>query len=73
MATRQRLIPTGKCWCGCEGEPKLGSFFLAGHDRVAESAVIKLEFGSVPEFLVHYGYGPGGRNPKQELEDLKSR
>ena len=73
MSTKQRLIPTGQCWCGCEGEPKLGSFFLAGHDRVAESAVIKLEFGSVPEFLVHYGYGPNGKNPKQELEDRKTR
>ena len=73
MTSKQRLIPTGQCWCGCKGEPKLGSFFLAGHDRVAESAVIKLEYGSVPEFLEHHGYGPGGKNPKQELENRKAR
>ena len=37
--TRQRLMPTGECWCGCSKETKIGSFFLPGHDKVAESAV----------------------------------
>jgi hypothetical protein len=36
----QRLIPTGECWCGCGGETERGSFFLPGHNKVAESAVL---------------------------------
>jgi hypothetical protein len=66
--TSTRLIPTGYCWCGCEGETGLGSFFLSGHDKVAESAVILLEYGGVPEFLQRHGFGPGGRNARRELD-----
>ena len=73
MTSSQRLIPTGTCWCGCAGEPRIGSFFLSGHDRVAESAVIKVQYGGVPNFLVEHGYGPGGKNPKRELEDWKAQ
>ena len=73
MTSRQRLLPTGECWCGCQGEPKIGSFFLSGHDRAAESAVIKVEYGSVAHFLVQHGYGPDGKNPKRELELWKAR
>ncbi len=70
MATA-RLIPTGQCWCGCEKETGIGSFFLPGHDKVAESAVILVEFGGVPQFLHVKGYGPGGKNPRQALEDWR--
>lgn len=72
MTPTQRLIPTGKCWCGCQGEPRIGSFFLPGHDRVAESAVISIVYGGVPSFLVQHGYGPDGKNPKHELELWKA-
>jgi len=66
----KRLMPTGDCWCGCGAETGVGSFFLAGHDKVAESAVILVEYGSVPAFLVRHGYGPGPNqnNPRQRLE-----
>jgi len=65
----QRLIPTGTCWCGCGGETGRGSFFLPGHDKVAESAVILVEYSGVPEFLAKHGYGPGGKNARQALQD----
>jgi hypothetical protein len=68
-----RLLPTGECWCGCEQPTKEpGNFFLPGHDKVAESAVILLEYGSVPKFLVAHGFGPGGRNPRAEYEQWKT-
>ncbi len=54
------------CWCGC-GEVTDGGTFLPGHDRRAESAVIKVEYGSIKRFLEHHGYGPGGKNPQEEL------
>ena len=68
---KKRLIPTGDCWCGCGEEAVLGKFFRSGHDKVAEAAVIKLEYGSVPEFLVRHGYGPGGKNARAEMERAK--
>ncbi|HUX48130.1 MAG TPA: hypothetical protein VMV76_02985 [Dehalococcoidia bacterium] len=64
----KRLLPTGKCWCGCGEDVPRGSFFLAGHDRRAESAVILVEYGSVVEFLAEHGYAPGGKNPQAALE-----
>jgi hypothetical protein len=57
-----RLIPTGECWCGCGSEAAIGKFFSPGHDKTAESRVIREEYGSVPEFLVEHGYQPGGKN-----------
>lgn len=66
-----QLAPTGTCWCGCGEQPNPGSFFLAGHDRVAEAAVILNEYGSVPAFLQAHGYGPGGRNSRQILAQLQ--
>jgi hypothetical protein len=66
--TKERLLPNGVCWCGCGADVGLGSFFAKGHDKVAESAVILTQFGGVPEFLREFGFGPGGRNPKIELE-----
>ncbi len=65
-----RLIPTGECWCGCGKETGVGSFFLAGHDKVAESAVVMVEYGGVPEFMERHGYGLGRdhKNSRQTLE-----
>jgi len=66
-----RLIPTGYCWCGCGQETGRGSFFLPGHDKVAESAVILLEYGGVPEFLQHHGFGPGGKSARRALDEWR--
>ncbi len=63
-----KLLPTGDCWCGCGKPAKRGAFFAQGHDKRAESAVIKVEYGSVPDFLEKHGFGPGGKNPSQELK-----
>lgn len=62
-----RLIPTGKCWCGCGEETKVGAFFVAGHDKRAEAAVVKTVYGSVPGLLVAHGFGPGGKSADEEL------
>lgn len=63
-----RLLPTGQCWCGCGSPTSRGAFFVTGHDKRAESAVIKAEYGTVPDFLAKHGYGPGGKNPSIELK-----
>ena len=73
MASSKRLLPTGECWCGCGAETSIGSFFLPGHDKAAESAVISLEYGGVPSFLVRHGYGPGGKNAKHEMDERRSK
>ena len=68
-----KLIPTGDCWCGC-GEPAArGSFFVSGHDKRAEAAVVKVEYGSVPDLLDKHGYGPGGKNAAEELRKYQQR
>ena len=56
---------SGLCWCGCGVKTNKGRLFLPGHDRRAESAVIKRDFGGVQGFLRQRGYGPesGQRNP----------
>lgn len=66
-----KLRPTGECWCGCGNETSLGAFFLSGHDRVAEAAVVKVEYENVPEFLVKHGYGPGGKNAREALDNFR--
>ena len=68
-----RLIPTGECWCGCSQATGAGNFFAPGHDKFAEAAVINLTYGSVAEFLVSEGFGPGQRNAREELEEWKRR
>ena len=73
MASMKRLLPTGECWCGCRRETGIGSFFLPGHDKVAESAVISVEYGGVPQFLVQHGYGPDGKNPQYEVGQWRNR
>lgn len=64
---KDRLIPTGECWCGCGKEVKVGAFFVQGHDKRAEAAVVKTVYGSVPALLVAHGFGPGGKNADEEL------
>ena len=68
-----RLLPTGTCWCGCGQETAIGSFFLPGHDKIAEAAVVLEEYGGVPAFLAQHGYAPGGKNPCQVLTAWKQR
>ena len=41
-ASTKRLLPTGECWCGCGAKTAIGSFFLPGHDKTTESAVISV-------------------------------
>ena len=72
MTSTKRLLPTGECWCGCGAETGIGSFFLQGHDKAAGSAVISVEYGGVPRFLVQHGYGPGGKNARSEAERCRS-
>ena len=73
MASDKRLLPTGECWCGCGEEASIGSFFLPGHDKTAESAVISVEYSGVPRFLVEHGYGPGGKNAVQEMGKRRAK
>lgn len=65
-------LPTGTCWCGCESPVARGAFFLQGHDKRAESAVIKVEYTIIPRFLEEHGYGPSGKNPLKELEKFRA-
>ncbi len=69
----QELYPSGICWCGCGKVPGRRAFFLPGHDKTAESAVISVEYGGVPEFLRDHGYQPGGKNPLDELGKRRER
>jgi hypothetical protein len=66
-------IPTGKCWCGCGAGTSIGAFFAPGHDKIAEAAVVKVEYGDVPNLLVEHGYGPGGKNASEELDKFRKR
>ncbi|MFJ6784771.1 hypothetical protein [Streptomyces yangpuensis] len=64
---RERLIPTGTCWCGCGREIGLGKFFASGHDKTAEAAYMAVHYeGSVARLLADTGFGPGGRETIQE-------
>lgn len=69
------MLPTGQCWCGCGEATSIGAFFLSGHDRRAEAAVVKCEYGDVPTFLHRHGYGPepGQKNPRDALADYQKR
>ena len=64
--------PTGHCWCGCGQEPSEGKHFVRTHDRTAEAAVIKVEYGSIASFLHNHGYGPNGKNPVEEREKFEA-
>lgn len=64
---QKRLMPTGECWCGCGETTGVGAFFVVGHDKRAEAAIVKTVYGNVPELLVAHGFGPGGKNATEEL------
>jgi hypothetical protein len=63
--TSQR--PTGECWCGCGRQTSPRAFFVQTHDRTAESAMIRAEYGSIPDFLAAHAYGPSGKNAKDAI------
>lgn len=48
-----RLLPTGFCWCGCGKETARGSFFVRGHDKIAEAAILAARYGNSVAQLVH--------------------
>jgi hypothetical protein len=62
-----KLQPTGECWCGCGESTSRGAFFAPGHDKRAEAAIVKVEYGSVPDLLDDHGYGPGKKNAAEAL------
>jgi len=69
-----KQVPTGDCWCGCGASVGRGAFFVAGHDKRAEAAVVKVEYGSVPDLLVKHDYGPNGKkNAAEELRRYQQR
>jgi len=70
---KKRLMPTGECWCGCGEQTPVGSFFKQGHDKRAEARLIRLVYGSVAGFLDAYGFGPGGRNLRQEWAEQEGK
>jgi len=51
-------MPTGECWCGCGSETGRGSFFVSGHDKRAESMLIRMKYKGVAEFVADSGYSP---------------
>ena len=65
--TAARALPRGECWCGCGESVPARSFFVSGHDRRAEGMFIRMEYGSVAQMLAEHGYGPDGRNLREEF------
>ncbi len=65
------IEPNGECWCGCSSGTKPGAFFLPGHERAAEAAVVTLIYGGIPNFLREHGFGPGQRSAIKELAELR--
>lgn len=43
MASTGSLLPTGKYWCRCGSDTAIGSYYLPGYDKTAESAVISVK------------------------------
>ena len=68
-----RPLPNGECWCGCGAETSIGAYFVSGHDKRAEAAIVKVEYGDVPRMLVAHGYGPGGKNASEVLDDFQQQ
>lgn len=64
---RERLIPTGICWCGCGKEIGLGKFFAQGHDKISEAAYMAVHHeASVARLLADTGYGPDANESIRE-------
>lgn len=63
--------PTGECYCGCGTKIPRTRFFVATHDRKAESMLIKLRFGSIADFVAQLGYGPGRKNLTEEFAEFE--
>lgn len=50
---------TRTCWCGCERETARGSFWIQGHDKIAEAALNAVNHkDSVAVRLHAHNYGP---------------
>ena len=73
MDSSDYLLPTRECWCECGSYTAMGSVFLLGHDKAADSVVISVEYSGVPEFLNHHGCGPGGKNTQRELVEWRAK
>jgi hypothetical protein len=73
VKTRAGVMPTGECWCGCGAETGIGAFFAPGHDKRAEAAIVKVEYGDVPSLLAKHGYGPGGKNAHEALRKYQEQ
>ena len=56
---KSKLIrPSGVCWCNCGLAPRVGAFFMSGHDKRIQGQIIKEVFGGVAEFVAAFGYAP---------------
>src|SRR5215831_17593329 len=56
---RERLPLTDTCWCGCQRETSRGAFWVQGHDKIAEAALLALDHGdSVAQRLHERDFGP---------------
>lgn len=62
--------PTGECYCGCGTKIPRTRFFVATHDRKAESMLIKMRYGGIADFVAQHGYGPGRKNLTDEFADF---
>ena len=45
----------------------MGSFFLPGHDIIAEAAVVLAKYGGIPVFLAQHECALDNKDPCQEL------
>ena len=52
---------------------RAGRFFPLGHDKTAASAMISIEYGGAPRFLVPYGREPGGNNSIRDVDRGRSK
>lgn len=68
-ATSVPIYPNGECFCGCGEVLPVGSYFSPGHDKRAESMIVKMEYGSIVGLLVAKGFGPGGKNVTETYQE----
>src|SRR5690349_9894488 len=64
-----RVLPMGKCFCGCGETTERTAYFVPGHDKRAEAKVVKDEYGGVLELLTAHGYGAEGRDPTAGIRE----